>query len=49
MCGYLRDKLHVNHFWESKGKGHKNKGNDHHLKKPLIVKQILLVSTSENV
>ena len=29
--------------------GYKNKGNDHHLKKLLIVKQILLVSTIKNV
>ena len=28
---------------------YKNKGNDHHLKKLLIVKQILLVSTIKNV
>ena len=29
--------------------GHENKGNDHQLKKLLIVKQILLVSTLRNV
>ena len=29
--------------------GHENKGNDHQLKKLLIVKQILLLSTSGNV
>ena len=42
MWGYYREKLHVNHLCELKGKGHKNKGNDHHLKKPLIVKQFSL-------
>ena len=29
--------------------GHKNKGNDHQLKKLLIAQQILLVSTLGNV
>ena len=29
--------------------GHENKGNDHQLKKLLIVKQILLVSTIGNI
>ena len=36
------------HPW-IKPQGDKNKGNDHQLKKLLIVKQILLVSTLRNV
>ena len=49
MCEYFWEKLNVNHFWEFKVWRDKTKGNDHKLKKLLIVKQILLVSTLGNV
>ena len=34
---------------KTKLEGHENKGNDHQLKRLLIVKQILLISTFGNV
>ena len=39
---------HQHHPW-IKLYDEKNKGNDHQLKKFLIVKQILLISTLENI
>ena len=49
MCECNWEKLNVHHFWEFKVLRDEIKGNDHKLKKLLIVKQILLVSTLGNV
>ena len=49
MCECYWEKLNVNHFQELKVWRDETKGNDHKLKKLLIVKQILLVSTLGNV
>ena len=42
---YFRVKYWKNGLAQEIQLGHKNKGNDHQLKKLLMVKQILLVST----
>ena len=44
MYGYYEKKLHVNHFWQLRGQGKENIGNDLHLESLLIVKQIFLIT-----
>ena len=44
MYGYYKKKLHVNHFWQLRGQGKENIGNDLHLESLLIVKQIFLIT-----
>ena len=44
MYGYYKKKLHVNHFWQLRGQGKENIGNDLHLENLLIVKQIIFLT-----